>query len=51
MADAMAYWEPKTALMSRTVFFRILIISVLSVGCIESNSLPTTTALILTLFF
>ena len=36
----MAYWEPKTALMSRTVFFRILIISVLSVGCIESNSLP-----------
>ena len=36
----MGYWEQRTALMSGTVFFRILIFSILIISCNESDSLP-----------
>ena len=36
----MAYWELKIASMSKTVFFKFVLLSVLLVGCSQTESLP-----------
>ena len=36
----MAYWELKIASMSKTVFFKFILLSVLFVGCSQPESLP-----------